>query len=144
MSSSLASGTCPGIALESLSAHKNFFCPLKSSPGMAMSMPARALPTVVCCAFQSLTTYPLNSSSSFSSPLSRRPLSHAHVVLSLLYEHMTLATLAFTASAKGHKYSSCMVRSSMFDVISVRSCSFSTVNALRSNRPLKKIPAHCR
>jgi hypothetical protein len=41
----------------------------------------------------------------------------------LLYEHMTDATLAWIASANGHKYSSCKVRSSMFDDIVVLSYS---------------------
>jgi hypothetical protein len=97
--------------------------PSKPVPGIDMSNPAFALFAVVCCAFQSLMTYPLKPSSPFKIPFRILSFSQAHVVLSLLYEHMTDATLAWIASANGHKYSSCKVRSSMFDDIVVLSYS---------------------
>lgn len=45
--------------------------------------------------------------------------------LILLYEHITEATLAWTASANGHRYSSCIVRSSTVELMVSRlsSCS---------------------
>ena len=100
--------------------HRKLLSP-KSSPGIAISIPAVALPTVVCCAAQStlcqhlsplyvhtlyipLTMYPWKSNSFFNNPVSKASFSQAYVLLNLLYEHITDVTLAFTASAKGQRY----------------------------------------
>jgi hypothetical protein len=84
---------------------------------MVMSNPVTALLTVLCCAFQSLMMYPGKPSSSFISLLLIASLSHAQVPLTLLYEHITDATLALTASMNGHTYSSCAARSPILELI---------------------------